>query len=411
MKEKLRVLHAPVNVGNQPWVLSRHERALGVRSDLVVNYSTWLQYPADRCLGQWLDSSWATRARRLCFALSAPWRYDVFHYYFGQSLFHWGSRAEPSRRWFADLRLAKRRRAARADDPARLRRPSQPALRGAKRNHHVPSRPVRIRRRLPLRPRPRRSESSSTASCRWRSGCSCSIRSWPTTFPGRSFSPTPASTLRRSRPRGRGPRARLRSSMPRAIRQKRARASFARPSQRLQRRHEIRYVEVTRLPHAEAMKLYAQADLVIDQLLAGWYGGFAVETMAMGKPVVCYIRGGPAIRAAGDGRRVAVDSRASRLAGGRPGGGDRAAVGMARLGPPRTGVRPPLAPSAADRRSDDRHLSRSARAALLAPAGRRWLCQCCLCIGNTGGASATQPLRLESDVADLVPSPSGRGLG
>ena len=89
-------------------MLSRHERALGVRSDLVVNYSTWLQYPADRCLGQWLDSSWASRARRLCFALSAPWRYDVFHYYFGQSFFHWGSRAEPSRRWFADLRLAKR---------------------------------------------------------------------------------------------------------------------------------------------------------------------------------------------------------------------------------------------------------------------------------------------------------------
>ena len=44
------------------------------------------------------------------------------------------------------------------------------------------------------------------------------------------------------------------------------------------------------MPHAEAMKLYAQADLVIDQLLAGWYGGFAVEMMAMGKPVVCYIR-------------------------------------------------------------------------------------------------------------------------
>src|SRR5208337_1045219 len=59
---------------------------------------------------------------------------------------------------------------------------------------------------------------------------------------------------------------------------------------RLQRRHEIRYVEVTRTPHAEAIRLYAQADLVIDQLLAGWYGGFAVEMMAMGKPVVCYIR-------------------------------------------------------------------------------------------------------------------------
>ena len=25
-------------------------------------------------------------------------------------------------------------------------------------------------------------------------------------------------------------------------------------------------------------------------MLAGWYGGLAVETMAMGKPVACYIR-------------------------------------------------------------------------------------------------------------------------
>jgi glycosyltransferase involved in cell wall biosynthesis len=30
--------------------------------------------------------------------------------------------------------------------------------------------------------------------------------------------------------------------------------------------------------------------LLIDQLLVGWYGGLAVECMALGKPVVCYIR-------------------------------------------------------------------------------------------------------------------------
>ena len=119
---------------------------------------------------------------------------------------------------------------------------------------------------------------------------------------------------------------------------------------RLQRRHKILYVEITRAPHAEAMKLYAQADLVIDQLLAGWYGGFAVETMAMGKPVVCYVRAEdlqfvpPAMAA-----ELPLIPCAPRLAGGRPGGGDCAAVGMARLGPPRTRVRPPLAQSAADR--------------------------------------------------------------
>ena len=32
--------------------------------------------------------------------------------------------------------------------------------------------------------------------------------------------------------------------------------------------------------------MYAQADLVVDQVLIGWYGALAVETMAMGKPVI-----------------------------------------------------------------------------------------------------------------------------
>lgn len=50
------------------------------------------------------------------------------------------------------------------------------------------------------------------------------------------------------------------------------------------------FVLVEGLSHAEAMKLYADADLLVDQLLVGWYGGLAVELMALGKPVVAYIR-------------------------------------------------------------------------------------------------------------------------
>ncbi len=51
---------------------------------------------------------------------------------------------------------------------------------------------------------------------------------------------------------------------------------------------ELRLIEG--LPHADARRAFAEADLVIDQLLAGWYGGVAVECMALGKPVVSYIR-------------------------------------------------------------------------------------------------------------------------
>jgi hypothetical protein len=40
-------------------------------------------------------------------------------------------------------------------------------------------------------------------------------------------------------------------------------------------------------------ELYAEihnADLVIDQMLGGFYGLFAIESMALGKPVICYLR-------------------------------------------------------------------------------------------------------------------------
>ncbi|MCE9546980.1 MAG: glycosyltransferase family 1 protein [Planctomycetia bacterium] len=52
----------------------------------------------------------------------------------------------------------------------------------------------------------------------------------------------------------------------------------------------LELVLVENVSHAEMPAMYAQADLVVDQLLAGWYGGAAVEAMSLGKPVVSYIR-------------------------------------------------------------------------------------------------------------------------
>jgi glycosyltransferase involved in cell wall biosynthesis len=50
---------------------------------------------------------------------------------------------------------------------------------------------------------------------------------------------------------------------------------------------DLRIVEG--LPHEEARRLYEEADIVVDQLNAGWYGVFAIETMALGKPVVAFL--------------------------------------------------------------------------------------------------------------------------
>ena len=43
------------------------------------------------------------------------------------------------------------------------------------------------------------------------------------------------------------------------------------------------------LHHAEAFERYREADIVVDQLNAGWYGVFAIECLALGKPVVTFL--------------------------------------------------------------------------------------------------------------------------
>jgi glycosyltransferase involved in cell wall biosynthesis len=42
--------------------------------------------------------------------------------------------------------------------------------------------------------------------------------------------------------------------------------------------------------HNKMKELHSEADIFIDQLLVGWYGAAAVEAMALGKPVICYLR-------------------------------------------------------------------------------------------------------------------------
>ncbi|HET9938290.1 MAG TPA: oligosaccharide flippase family protein [Gaiella sp.] len=50
---------------------------------------------------------------------------------------------------------------------------------------------------------------------------------------------------------------------------------------------DLRIIEGLR--HDEALEHYRDADIVVDQLNAGWYGLFAIECMALGKPVITFL--------------------------------------------------------------------------------------------------------------------------
>lgn len=54
--------------------------------------------------------------------------------------------------------------------------------------------------------------------------------------------------------------------------------------------YRFELILIEKVSHEEAKTIYRTLDVVLDQLFVGWYGGLAVEAMALGKPVVAYIR-------------------------------------------------------------------------------------------------------------------------
>ncbi len=54
--------------------------------------------------------------------------------------------------------------------------------------------------------------------------------------------------------------------------------------------YPLELVLVERMLNREARKIYEQADIIADQFLGGAYALFSIEGMALGKPVMCYLR-------------------------------------------------------------------------------------------------------------------------
>lgn len=292
----MRILHGPANVGNQPWCISRAERALGHTSDLVENYTTWLAYPADRTLSEYGKNTRKARFIRSAFALTAPFRYDVIHYYFGRSFMLWddfgrvlGRSPAEDRQALRDALLAKK-----------LGRKLIMTLQGCDaRQADISNRSNAITMCKP---------DGCPAYSTCITGIDTTRRAMIATLlplmdrvfylnpeighvvPDGTFMPyanvdVMGETVTLPEP----------GSRPRVLHAPSNSGIKGTPLilaalERLKARFDFELILVENTPHAEAVKLYRSADLAIDQILAGWYGGFAVELMAMGKPVAAYVR-------------------------------------------------------------------------------------------------------------------------
>ena len=268
-----RILHAPADVGGHARGLSLAERALGLHSDVAVFSPQGLGYQADIDLHSGIDVPVPIRmARRAAFLREAIERYDVFHFNYGQTLMQ----VRQLGRVFDELPMLRRRGKKilvtfqgcdlRPYSDCFCRKPgcvkTDPyrRLAGERALAHAD-------RVLYLNP---------------------DLGRW---LPGANFFP-----YANVDPRGIEP-------TPRADREELVVVHA--PTDRAVKgsRHVIEAVELLRaegvrvrlellegLTHDKVRELTGAADIVVDQLMIGWYGGFAVEAMALAKPVVCFIR-------------------------------------------------------------------------------------------------------------------------
>lgn len=237
----LRVTHAPVNTAGVPWTNVQALRRRGVDARLVV-FNRYVLHPeADRSLD--LPKGFVGRQLRQWRALAEllP-RTDVFHFYFGLTLV-------PQSLQFPLLRLTGRKCVMHyLGSDIRGKTPAQLAY-GRKAGAQI---------------------VGSYDALRW--------------VPEAEVIP-PGIDLARIQPVPPSDRARP--------------LILHAPSSRRRKgtEHVIAAVEgldadlelVEGLHHDEAFERYRAADLVVDQLNAGWYGLFAIEAMALGKPVVTFL--------------------------------------------------------------------------------------------------------------------------
>jgi glycosyltransferase involved in cell wall biosynthesis len=291
----VRVLHCPYNVGGQPGALARAERELGLDSRAVV-FEQPSGYAADEVLRRAGVSRVEFERRRWRLLVRAVRDYDVVHFNFGRTLL-----PEPPT-W---------------RDPSALHRVAGsvlglrdlPLLRRAGKRIVVTFQGDDARQGDVLRSRYERSLATELpgyydpggdavkrrivrAFDRWADRIFYLNPDLAHVLPPRAeFLPYAVVDPREWRPVEREPRSPavvVHAPTDRAVKGTRHVVAAVERLRADGVDVELRLVEGA--PHSEARELYAGATLAVDQLLLGWYGSFGVELMALGKPLVCFLR-------------------------------------------------------------------------------------------------------------------------
>jgi glycosyltransferase involved in cell wall biosynthesis len=269
----MRILHTPANVGGHPIGLSRAERELGLESEVVVFEPNPFGFNGDRSFVRPGVPPWRSSPTRLRFLARALRDFDVFHYNFGSALlpawrFPVAFDELPVLRRFGKIVIA----TFQGSDARPFDRSPNPTGADSRRAVERYRRHARARmlsyadRVFYLNP---------------------DLREW---LPGATFCPYASLDPRSVKPVP--PRQDGELTVAHAPSRRKVKGTdivLAAVAELRASGIPFRLDLIEGVSRVDVLARCACADIVVDQLHIGWYGGFAVEAMALGKPVLCYI--------------------------------------------------------------------------------------------------------------------------
>lgn len=303
----MRILHIPVVAGRQAWGLSRAERRAGHQSDFIAFEQTFGQLPTDGVLFDSTDGIFRRELKRWSFFLKSLFRYDVFHFHFGQKFFVLYPRALKNgdsipaallrllygtysllashldvllirllgKKMFMtfhgdDIRQGDRSLDLYRHSIAQEVGPDYYDSYSDKRKRRMGAFYQRHCRALYVVSPDLLAMAPAGAKLIHYTG----IDSQEWDVPANAHpNPRPLVVHAPTNRLVKGTRF-----IEKAVESLRSKGV------------DFDFILVEKMTNAEAKAIYEKADLIVDQLMAGWYGVFAVELMMMGKPVIAYIR-------------------------------------------------------------------------------------------------------------------------
>ncbi len=271
----MKILHAPFNIAGQASIISRAQRKLGIQSDVMVFSQTYLEYENDIILNintKPLASKFGVVLKNFLYCIRT---YDIFHFHFGSSLLP----------FLIDMHI--------------LKLLGKPML-----MHYWGSDVIQIdiAKKYTLLSEEELKEIFKSIHSRRRRKKIRRIESLANMTIVGDYS------LQRYSPKSIVIRQAIDLSALQFVgvptKENNINVVHAPTNRKIKGTHHVISVIddlkrqgynmnlqiVENMPNKEALEIYKKADIVIDDVLQGPYGIFAIESMALGKPVLGYVR-------------------------------------------------------------------------------------------------------------------------